>query len=74
MRTHRHWAISLVTAIGAFVAALLVCFDRTRMAIAAALSSSAVLLALLAHLGILAAVVAPVLTWRHRARRRNRLR
>ena len=73
MTRHRRRAIGLVAAIGVFAMVLLY-GGRTMLATAAVLSSSAVALALLAHLGILAAVVAPVLAWRHRMRHRNRPR
>jgi len=74
MTRRRHRAIGFAVATVAVVAVVLLYGGRTMLATAAVLSSSAVLLALLAHLGILAAVVAPVLAWRHRARRRNQSR
>jgi membrane protein implicated in regulation of membrane protease activity len=74
MKKHRHLAVGLTAAIGALVGMVLWYGGRTMPATAAVLSSSAVLLALLAHLGVLAAVVAPLLAWRYRTRRRNRSR
>ncbi len=74
MKRLRYRVFGFAAAIGALVAVVLLYGGRTMLATVAVLSSSAVLLALLAHLGILAAVVAPVLAWRHRMRHRNQSR
>jgi hypothetical protein len=73
MKRHPHRAIGFAAAVGV-IATVLLYGGRTMLATAAVLSSSAVTVALLAHVGILAAIVAPVLAWRHRTRRRNQSR
>jgi hypothetical protein len=70
MKLSHRQVLALIGAIAMLVAGPVLLFRiRPLVGIAAAFGSGAIVLIVLAHLGVVAAVIAPLLLWRRRTRR-----